>query len=73
MRTTMTHSLLLNAREERRLRPFRHQIFEIGKTFIGNGEGIQPLNQNRMRCLITACAMKTGGIRGDMRAGFSTI
>ena len=53
MRTTMTYSLLLNARRNVDCGRFDIKIFEIGKTFIRHGEGIQPLEQNRMACLIT--------------------
>jgi phenylalanyl-tRNA synthetase beta chain len=53
MRTTMTYSLLLNARRNADCGRFDIKIFEIGKTFIRHGEGIQPLERNRMACLIT--------------------
>ena len=70
MRTTMTHSLLLNARRNADCGRFDIKIFEIGKTFIGHGEGIQPLEQNRMACLITGLRYEDRWHSRDLRADF---
>ena len=43
MRTTMTYSLLLNAKRNADCGRFDLKIFEMGKTFIRRGEGEQPV------------------------------
>ena len=70
MRTTMTHSLLLNARRNADCGRFDLKIFEIGKTFIGRGEGKQPLEQNRMACLITGLRYEDRWHLRDLQADF---
>ncbi len=70
MRTTMTHSLLLNARRNVDCGRFDIKIFEIGKTFIRHGEGILPLEQNRMACLITGLRYEDRWHSRGLRADF---
>jgi phenylalanyl-tRNA synthetase beta chain len=53
LRTTMAYSLLLNARKNIDSGYFNIKIFELGKTFLGRGEGQLPRERNRMACLIT--------------------
>jgi phenylalanyl-tRNA synthetase beta chain len=60
LRTTMTYSLLINAKRNADCGRFDLKIFELGKTFIRRGEGELPLEQNRLACLIT-------GLRYDDR------
>ena len=53
LRTTMVYSLLLNARKNADVGCFDLRIFEIGRTFIRRGDGEQPVEHNRMACLLT--------------------
>ncbi len=53
MRTTMVYSLLLNAKRNADVGRFDLKIFEMGRTFIRQGEGELPREQNRVACLIT--------------------
>lgn len=53
MRTSMTYSLLMNARRNADIGRSDLRIFELGRTFASRGAGIQPLEQNRLGCLIT--------------------
>jgi phenylalanyl-tRNA synthetase beta chain len=53
LRTTMVHSLLANARRNADYGRFSVKLFEVGKTFISQGEGKQPRELNRLACLIT--------------------
>jgi phenylalanyl-tRNA synthetase beta chain len=52
MRTTIAFSLLQNAKRNADYGCSDLKIFELGKTFIGCGEGKLPLEVNRMGCLI---------------------
>ncbi len=70
MRTTMTYSLLLNARKNADCGRFDLKIFEVGRTFIGRGEGKQPCEQNRMACLITGLRYEDRWHSRDLRADF---
>ena len=70
MRTTMTYSLLLNARRNADCGRFDLKIFEVGRTFIRRGEGKQPFEQNRMACLITGLRYEDRWHSRDLRADF---
>jgi phenylalanyl-tRNA synthetase beta chain len=70
LRTTMTHSLLLNAKRNADCGGFDLKIFEVGRTFIGRGEGEQPLEANRMACLITGLRYEDRWHSRDLRADF---
>ncbi|MHB8769502.1 MAG: phenylalanine--tRNA ligase subunit beta [Syntrophales bacterium] len=70
LRTTMTHSLLLNARRNADSGRFDVKIFEIGKTFIRCGEGVQPREQNRLACLITGLRYEDRWHSQDLRGDF---
>jgi phenylalanyl-tRNA synthetase beta chain len=70
MRTTMTYSLLLNARRNADNGRFDVKTFEIGKTFIRRGEGMQPVEQNRMACLITGRRYEDNWQSRDVRSDF---
>jgi phenylalanyl-tRNA synthetase beta chain len=66
----MTYSLLLNAKRNADSGRFDLRIFEVGKTFIGRGEGKQPLEQNRMACLITGLRYEDRWHSRDLQADF---
>jgi len=70
MRTTMTYSLLLNARRNADCGCFDVKIFEIGKTFIQYGGGLQPVERNRMACLITGLRYEDRWHSRDLRSDF---
>ena len=70
MRTTMTYSLLLNAKRNADCGRFDLKIFEMGKTFIRRGEGELPREQNRMGCLITGLRYEDRWHSQDLRADF---
>ncbi len=70
LRTTMIHSLLLNARRNADCGRFDVKIFEIGKTFIRCGEGVQPAEQNRLACLITGLRYEDRWHSQELRADF---
>ena len=70
LRTTMTYSLLLNAKRNADCGRFDLKIFEMGKTFIRRGEGELPLEQNRMACLITGLRYEDRWHSRDLRADF---
>jgi phenylalanyl-tRNA synthetase beta chain len=70
MRTTMAYSLLLNAKRNADSGRFDLKIFEIGKTFIRRGEGIQPVERNRMACLITGLRYEDRWHSRDLRSDF---
>ncbi|MHB9099017.1 MAG: phenylalanine--tRNA ligase subunit beta [Syntrophales bacterium] len=70
MRTTMTYSLLLNAKRNADCGRFDLRIFEVGKTFIGRGEGKQPLEKNRMACLVTGLRYENRWHSRDLQADF---
>jgi len=70
LRTTMTYSLLLNAKKNADYGRFDLKIFEMGKTFIRCGEGELPLEQNRMACLITGLRYEDRWHSRDLRADF---
>ena len=53
LRTTMVHSLLVNARRNNDYGRFHIKLFEIGKTFISQEGGGQPRELNRLACLIS--------------------
>jgi len=53
MRTTLVQSLLSNVRRNADVGCFDLKIFETGRTFIRQGEGKQPREQNRAAFLIT--------------------
>ncbi len=53
LRTTMLHSLLLNAKRNADAGRFALKIFEVGRTFIRREEGKLPRENNRMGCLIS--------------------
>ncbi len=53
MRTTLVQSLLSNARRNADVGCFDLKIFEMGRTFIRQGEGKQPRENNRAAFLIT--------------------
>ncbi len=73
MRTTMTYSLLLNVRRNADCGRSDIKIFEIGKTFIRHGEGIQPHEQNRMACLITGLRSEDRWHSRDLRSDFCDL
>jgi phenylalanyl-tRNA synthetase beta chain len=70
LRTTMVHSLLLNAKRNADYGRFHLKLFEIGRTFIGRGEGKQPREQNRLACLITGLRYEDRWDWGDLHADF---
>jgi phenylalanyl-tRNA synthetase beta chain len=70
LRTTMTYSLLLNAKRNADCGRFDLKIFEMGKTFIRRGEGELPLEQNRMAFLITGLRYEDRWHSRDLRADF---
>jgi len=70
LRTTMAHSLLLNAKRNADYGGFNLKIFEIGRTYIGRGEGEQPLETNRMACLITGLRYEDRWHSKDLHADF---
>ncbi len=70
LRTTMTYSLLLNAKRNADCGRFDLKIFEMGKTFIRRGEGELPLEQNRMACLITGLRYEDRWHSQDLHADF---
>ena len=70
LRTTMTYSLLLNAKRNADCGRFDLKIFERGKTFIRRGEGELPLEQNRLACLITGLRYEDRWHSRDLRADF---
>jgi phenylalanyl-tRNA synthetase beta chain len=70
LRTTMVHSLLLNAKRNADFGVFNLKIFEIGRTYIGRGEGKQPLETNRMACLITGLRYEDRWHSKDLHADF---
>jgi phenylalanyl-tRNA synthetase beta chain len=70
LRTTMIYSLLLNARKNADVGCFDLKIFEIGRTFIRRGDGEQPLERNRMACLITGMRYGQSWHFQDLRADF---
>ncbi len=70
MRTTMAYSLLLNAKRNADCGRFDLKIFEVGRTFIRRGEGKQPLEQNRMACLITGLRYEDRWHSRDLLADF---
>ena len=53
LRTTLTHSLLLNVKRNMDNGCSDLKFFETGRTFIAVGEGEQPREGNRLACLIT--------------------
>ena len=53
LRTTMTHSLLLNAKRNMDNGCSDLKFFETGRTFISVREGEQPHERSRLACLIT--------------------
>ena len=53
LRTTMSYSLLLNARRNADLGCPSLKFFETGRTFIALGEGKLPREENRLACLIS--------------------
>ncbi len=70
LRTTMVHSLLLNAKRNADYGGFDLKIFEVGRTFIGRGEGNQPLEANRLACLITGLRYEDRWHSQDLRTDF---
>jgi phenylalanyl-tRNA synthetase beta chain len=70
LRTTMVHSLLLNVKRNADYGGFDLKIFEVGRTFIGRGEGKQPLEANRMACLITGLRYEDRWHSRELRADF---
>jgi phenylalanyl-tRNA synthetase beta chain len=70
MRTTMVYSLLLNAKRNADCGRFDLKIFEIGRTFIGRGEGELPREQNRAAFLITGLRYEDRWHSRDSRADF---
>ena len=70
MRTTMVYSLLLNAKRNADCGRFDLKIFEVGRTFIGRGEGELPQEQNRAACLITGLRYEDRWHSRDLRADF---
>jgi phenylalanyl-tRNA synthetase beta chain len=70
LRTTMIYSLLLNAKRNADCGRFDLKIFEVGRTFIGRGEGELPLEQNRMACLITGLRYEDRWHSRDLHADF---
>lgn len=70
LRTTMTYSLLLNAKRNADSGRFDLKIFELGKTFIRRGEGELPLEKNRMSCLITGLRYEDRWHSRNLRADF---
>jgi phenylalanyl-tRNA synthetase beta chain len=70
MRTTMAYSLLLNAKRNADGGRFDLKIFELGKTFIRRGEGVQPVERNRMACLITGLRYEDRWHSRDLRSDF---
>lgn len=73
MRTTMVYSLLRNAVRNNDAGCADLKIFEIGRTFIGNGEGKQPLEQNRAALLITGRRYEGRWHFSDLRADFHDL
>jgi phenylalanyl-tRNA synthetase beta chain len=70
LRTSMAHSLLLNAKRNADYGGFNLKIFELGRTFIGCGEGKQPLEANRMACLTTGLRYEDRWHSKDLHADF---
>lgn len=70
LRTTMVYSLLLNAKRNADCGGFDLKIFEVGRTFIGRGEGELPLETNRMACLITGLRYEDRWHSRDLHADF---
>jgi phenylalanyl-tRNA synthetase beta chain len=70
MRTTMTYSLLLNAKRNADCGRSDLRIFEVGRTFIRRGEGKQPIEQNRIACLTTGLRYEDRWHSQDLRADF---
>ena len=70
MRTTMIYSLLLNAKRNADVGRFDLKIFEVGRTFIRHEEGKQPLEQNRMACLIKGLRYEDRWHSRDLHADF---
>jgi phenylalanyl-tRNA synthetase beta chain len=70
MRTTIVYSLLLNAKRNADCGRFDLKIFEIGRTFIGRGEGELPREANRAAFLITGLRYEDRWHSRDSRADF---
>jgi phenylalanyl-tRNA synthetase beta chain len=70
LRTTMVHSLLLNAKRNADYGGFDLKIFEIGRTFIGRGEGELPQEANRLACLITGLRYEDRWHSRELHADF---
>ncbi|MDA8125730.1 MAG: phenylalanine--tRNA ligase subunit beta [Deltaproteobacteria bacterium] len=70
LRTTMVHSLLLNAKRNADYGRFNLKLFEIGRTFIGCGEGKQPREHNRLACLITGLRYEERWHWGEVPADY---
>jgi phenylalanyl-tRNA synthetase beta chain len=70
LRTTMTHSLLLNAKRNADCGRFDLKLFEIGRTFIAQGNGKQPVECNRLACLVTGQRYEDRWDSRDLPADF---
>lgn len=70
MRTTMVYSLLLNAKRNADCGRSDLKIYEIGRTFIGRGEGELPQERNRFACLIAGLRYEDRWDSRNLRADF---
>ena len=70
MRTTLVQSLLLNVRRNAGVGRFDLKIFETGRTFIRQGEGKQPRENNRAAFLITGRRYEDRWHFPEMQADF---
>jgi phenylalanyl-tRNA synthetase beta chain len=70
MRTTLIQSLLLNVRRNAGVGRFDLKIFETGRTFISQGGGKQPRENNRAAFLITGRRYEDRWHFQDLQADF---
>jgi phenylalanyl-tRNA synthetase beta chain len=73
MRTTMIYGLLRNAARNADVGRSDLKIFEMGRTFIGMGEGKQPRERNRAAFLITGRRYEDRWHFPDLRADFHDL